>query len=270
VHFLRRHHFDLKGEIAELRREKWLPRPVLPDHLPAWTNREVVAWLRTSLPLDQEQHARQIEKLRMSGLHGALLFSRRPFNPDDILAGFGLNRSSARGALVSRIAVEMAALGHSGASAAVNARSAARGGAEAAAMARRPRASSASASASAAAASGAAAESGNSEAGRVEGKDEERVRRPSSTGTGDSGGAATSGGGTRSSFRKESVASASAFEAAFSPEALAAMVPTAANDAVLAAGALEAIGGAADSGRRKSGMLGAFALPGLTGPDRNA
>jgi hypothetical protein len=122
VKFLRRHAMDIKGEIAELRRERWVPRPTLPDHLPSWTNREVVSWLQLHLPLDPDRHGRQLSKLRESGLHGALLFSRRPFQVDDILQGFGLTRTTARGALLERIEEELETLAKRGVSAAVTQR----------------------------------------------------------------------------------------------------------------------------------------------------
>jgi len=119
VAFLRRHGFDVRGQIAELRRERWVPRPALPDHLPAWTNRDVVAWLRQTIPLHPDKHGRQLERLCRNGLHGALLFRRKPFRPDDVIAGFGLTRASARPALVGRIERSLDALRATGASASI-------------------------------------------------------------------------------------------------------------------------------------------------------
>jgi len=91
--------------------------PRFPSRLEAWTNENVVDWLCGSLRIDPGKNPSRITALRQSGLHGALLFRRRPFSDsaDEILLAFGLARDTAKPALVRKIVAALDGLDSGGA-----------------------------------------------------------------------------------------------------------------------------------------------------------
>lgn len=117
VRFLAQSGFDIEGQIAQMRHLRWNPVPRFPSRLEAWTNENCVDWLCSSLGIDPAKQPGRVNRLRQSGLHGGLLFRRRPFadSSGDILSAFGLSRDTARPALVARVVSSLEGLDSGGA-----------------------------------------------------------------------------------------------------------------------------------------------------------